>query len=99
MARFDVHRRSRRNTLVLDCQADALREFDTRVVAPLQPLSASRTPVSRLHPRFQVDGREYVLLTHLLTAVPVEELGPSLGSWAEHSYDLTRALDLLLTGV
>ncbi len=70
---------------------------NTRVVAPLVrrgtlPVVAGLTPV------FVIDDEQRILATHLLFAALTRDLGHPVTSLAEHQDDITRALDVLLTG-
>ncbi|MBS0502782.1 MAG: CcdB family protein [Proteobacteria bacterium] len=97
MARFDYHRAG--ETYLLDCQANTLGHLSTRVVAPLLPRNQVPSGLSRLHPVLTVEGRQLVLATHLLTALPTRELGMRIGSLAESQDEIMAALDMLLTGI
>jgi toxin CcdB len=97
MAQFDVHRIGD-GAFVLDCQADSLSHLTTRVVAPLMPRADVPPATSRLHPVLQFDGEAFVLATHLLTAIPVRELGPAIASLADERYTVVAALDMVITG-
>ena len=96
MGRFDLYR-ARRGWL-LDVQSDLIALLTTRVVIPLWPAARAPQPVRDLHPIFTIDGREFILLTHLMAAVPRAELGRPEGSLAHERDAITRALDLLFTG-
>ena len=96
MARFDVYR-TRRDDLALDVQSNFVPFRNTRVVVPLLrrgvlPIVADLTPV------FAVDGEQRVMATHLLFSALSKDLGPPVTSLAAHQDDITRALDVLLTG-
>ena len=99
MARFDLHQRpGRLGGYVVDVQADLLSDLQTRVVVPLFP-SANWSPVmDRLNPVFAVAGEPHVFVAQSIAAVPRRELGPAVGSVAEHRDEITLALDILLTG-
>lgn len=99
MARFDVHALARGGALVVDCQADLLGGLRTRVVVPLITESAAPKPARHLNPVFVVGGERFVLMTQLLTAVEVRELGGKVGSLASEGETVLGALDFLLTGV
>lgn len=99
MARHDVHARRGRDLLVVDCQANWLRELETRVVIPLLPADGSEAGSSRLHPIVTVNDERFLLGTHLMTAIPARELGPPLASLADRSHEIVAAVDTLLTGV
>jgi toxin CcdB len=97
MARFDFYRVG--ETCLLDCQADTLSHLSSRVVAPLLPQAEVPRGLNRLHPTLSVEGRQLVLATHLLTALPVRQLGDRAGSLAKHQDEIMAALDMLLTGI
>ena len=84
--------------LVLDCEADILNMLDTRLVAPLWPEGDFSRPANRLNPIFEIDGKRYVMLTQFAASVETRELGPVIGSLAEHDIAIANAFDMLLTG-
>lgn len=99
MARFDLFRRPRGAPgYLLQIQSDFLDRLETRVVAPLLPPDAVPRPIRDLHPRFEIEGQPYLMATQLLGAIPRRELGPAIGSLAAQQDDITRALDVLITG-
>jgi toxin CcdB len=96
MARFDLYRRS--NGYLLDVQSNLLPNVGTRLVVPLFVEGSVPQTIRKLHPTFDVDGRIYVMATHLMGAVPTAELGPSVGS-LHHGYDrIVAALDMIFLG-
>jgi toxin CcdB len=97
MAKYDVHRLLD-GTMVVDCQSDHIRLFDTRVVAPLLPRGEDAEPVDRLQPLLPVAGDQLILTTHLLAAVPVGELGRPVATLLDRSDAIDAALDVLITG-
>lgn len=96
MARFDVHSYEGSGYL-LDCQADVLGDFETRFVVPLFPAEGTRQ-ATRLHPRFEIEDRTVVMVTHLAAAVPVRDLGQRITSLRDEHDRIMNALDMLLTG-
>lgn len=99
MARFDLFLRPRGAPgYLLQIQSDFLDRLETRVVAPLLPPGAVPRPIRDLHPRFEIEGQPYLMAIQLLGAIPKRELGPRVGSLAIRQDDITRALDLLMTG-
>ncbi len=97
--RFDVYRSGDGEDLVLDCQADALRDLHTRFVVPLlEPKNAPR-PARRLNPTFEVEGRTVVMVTQFAGAIPSRELTTVVTSLIEHDMAINNALDLLIYGV
>lgn len=97
MARFSVHR-NRRGALLLNCQANILDNFSTRVVMPLLKASVSPPLFKRLNPTVTVEGEDYVLATHLLTSVPVSVLGEPVADLASEHHKIVDAIDMLITG-
>lgn len=97
MAQFDVYRLSR-DRLAIDCQADLLNYLASRFVVPLVFLDKA-TPAKRLNPVFRIQGQDYVMLTEAAAAVPVRELGEVVASLADRSFEITGALDVLISGV
>jgi toxin CcdB len=99
VARFDLFRRPRGAPgYLLQVQSDDLDALETRVVAPLLPPDAVPRPIRDLHPHFEIEGQAYLMASQLLGAIPKRELGPAVGSLATHQDDITRALDVLITG-
>lgn len=96
MARFDVYRLG--GTYVLDIQADLLSDFKTRAVVPLLPARTTPRALERLHPIFALDGKEYVMATHLIAAVTLRELSAPVVSLADRHETIMSAIDMLTTG-
>jgi toxin CcdB len=96
MAQFDIHRLG--HGLVLDCQSNLLRHIASRLVVPLVPRSDAPTPARRLNPIFEIDGMELVMVTQSASAVRTQLLGPVIGSLADRSFEVTDAIDVLISG-
>lgn len=99
MAQFDIYAVPHGSGYLLDIQADVLRDFKTRIVVPLIPAVDAPKALSRLHPRFEVDGQMTIMATHLMAAIPVKELRRQIGTLAGDRYAILGALDFLLTGI
>lgn len=99
MARFDVYRLGGEGLLVIDCQADLLAGLNTRVVVPLLAPEEAPKPARHLNPVFDVDGGPRVMVTQMLSAVEMRELGERVGSLDGQAHVILNALDFLLTGV
>ncbi len=97
MAQFDVHRLG--SGLVIDCQADLLSHLNTRLVVPLIPRDRAPKPARRFNPIFSVDGAAHVMDTQYTSAVRTQQLGAVIASLADHSFEITDALDVLISGV
>jgi toxin CcdB len=98
MARFDVYGLRQGEGLVLDCQADLLRDLKTRFVVPLLPEDDAPRAADRLNPVFYLGGRSYVMATQFAATVHVRELADLVGSLQREEIAITNALDMLLTG-
>ncbi|HYC06169.1 MAG TPA: CcdB family protein [Azospirillaceae bacterium] len=100
MARYDVFPNPGNATApyLLDVQNDLLDGLATRVVAPLGLPSAYRARFPDLNPCLVVGGEEFVLMTHLLAAVPIAELSRPVTSLAAEHDTVLRALDMLFQG-
>ena len=97
MAQYDIHRLAP-DILVVDCQSNYIRLFDTRLVIPLMPPGPDAEPVTRLQPLLDVEGQPLILVTHLLASVPTSELGRPLFNLGEHGPAIDAALDMIITG-
>ncbi|TIU36271.1 MAG: plasmid maintenance protein CcdB, partial [Mesorhizobium sp.] len=69
MARYDVFASGIEGGYLLDVQSDLLDHFKTRVVVPLLPLTSAPSPMRKLHPVFEINGRKMVMATHLIATV------------------------------
>ena len=97
MAQYQVYRLSG-GQLVLDLQSDLI-DTGSRVVAPLYPVGRGPKPLTRLEPILPIEGRDHVLHTAELAALPAASLRtPALADLSAHDYDIRRALDMLFTG-
>lgn len=84
---------------LLDVQADLLSDLATRIVIPLVRSEAFGGRVSRLHPRFVVEGEDVVMATHLLAAVRQRALGSRIMSLLDQRDAIVGAIDVLWSGV
>jgi toxin CcdB len=98
MPQFDVHRLSK-GRLAIDCQSDLLSHLESRLVVPLVPKSAAPTPARRLNPIFEILGVDHVMLTQFSGAIDRRQLGDVVTSLTDRSFEITDALDVLISGV
>ena len=101
MAQYDVHEwRGGGNTrYVVDVQSDLLSHLATRVVVPLQPMSGSAKPADILNPVVDIDAKQYFLSTAELAGTDRRNLGEIVDSMADRSLEVTRAVDMILSGI
>ena len=100
MARFDVYTNPdaserKRVPFLLDIQNDHIQSLQTRVVVPLWDAALVQTPISDLNPVFKVVGRQVVMDTPALGAVPLTVLRTTAGSLAAHQLIIQNAIDSL----
>jgi toxin CcdB len=85
--------------LVLDCQSDLLAHLNTRVVVPLIPIGRAPTPARRFNPIFAIGGQDIAMDTQFISSIERRHLGAVVCSLANRSFEITDALDLLISGV
>jgi toxin CcdB len=104
VARFDVYRNvgphAASTPYLLEVQCDLLDELETSVVIPLRRVdrSAAVALPMRLIPLFQIEGRDCLLETPKLAAVPRRLLKDHVASLANDQSAITGALDFLFQG-
>lgn len=100
MAQFDIYAMNERGVAyLLDLQDEMLAHLSTRVVAPLALPENVGPPMNIVNPRISVGGVQYLLLTHLLAAIPAASLGQPIGSAKAQRDDIVGAIDFLVTGI
>jgi len=100
MAQFDIYRSpSSSAAYLLDLQDDLIDMLSTRVVAPLVDAAELDKRMQTLNPVIHFDGTDYVLMTHLLAAIPVTVLTQRVGSAASQREAIIASLDFLFTGI
>jgi len=101
MARLDVYPMPGRwagRGYIIDVQARLLDHLVTRAVVPLLPLTTGPAPIRDLNPVFDINGEPHVMVTQAIATAPVRELKRAIASLAAYRDEITRALDVLLTG-
>ena len=96
-AQFDLYIAPDRKLIVV-LQSDQIDHLDTRIFAPCLPVLAGGIDFARLTPSFYHAERQYRVAVHLLGAARVGQLGTRVGSIAHLRDEITRAMDLLITG-
>lgn len=97
MSRFSVYS-SPSGKFLLDVQADSMSHFNTRMVVPLMPLNEAPKPANTLNPLFEIDGKQYSMVTQYMAAVPVKALKSVVFNAESRRLEIVAALDLLLQG-
>jgi toxin CcdB len=100
MAQFDIYGTTGEGVAyLLDLQDEMLEHLSTRVVAPLALPESVGTPMKIVNPRISVGGVQYLLLTHLLAAIPAASLGQPVASAKAQRDEIVGAVDFLFTGI
>jgi toxin CcdB len=99
LAQFDVHQLGTGRGIVIDCQSDLLSHLESRFVVPLVAKAEAPQPSRRFNPIFTIEGVEHVMLTQFSGAVDRRQLGAIMVSLADRSFEITDALDVLISGV
>ena len=90
---------SRAYPYLLDVQSDIIGELNTRLVIPLFLLDeVSGRPARRLNPVPNVDGEDFLVMTHEMASVRHSQLGEEVVSVREQRQAIKNALDFLLDG-
>jgi hypothetical protein len=83
--------------LVVVLQHHDIDRIATVIVAPLY-LPSELDVVERLRPTATVSGRRYVVAVDRLASIPKRQLGTAKDNLEPLRYELTKAIDLLLSG-
>lgn len=84
---------------LLILQHDHAATTNSVIVAPMVASGVAPKSRERLHLSIDVNDQRYVAVIEDLASVPRRPLGRVVGSAADRRYDITRALDMLFTGV
>lgn len=101
MAQFDVYKTKAGATvpLVVDVQADLLKDLRTRVIIPLLPRTEAGNEITApLKPIVDITGKPHVLITTDLSAVPTAALGEWVASIEPKRHVIVDALDFVFQG-
>jgi len=104
MARFDVYanpgEHAKTTPYLLDVQSNLLDGLDSRMVVPLRNLEHfPQVKLSmRLTPVLRINGKDYLLETPKMGAVPQRILKTAVASLAHEQAQIIGALDFLFHG-
>jgi len=105
MLQFSVYRNPNPDTrtstpLLLDIQSNLMEGLGTCVVVPLCPAAAMKGRlIKALMPVFEIDGRQYAMLTPQLAGISKQQVGAKVADLSRHRDEIIAALDLLITGI
>lgn len=84
----------------VDVQNSLFSDLNSRMVIPFtEHGSLNKTDVERLCPVIPVHGKNYALLTHQMTSVPIAILSKEELSLEDYRYEILDAIDMLITGI
>ena len=98
MAKYEVYPNFDSSGYLLDVQADLLTDLNTRIVVPLMPLDKAPKPAKRLNPVFEIEGKQVMMATQFLAAVPARILKTPAGNLASCIDEISNALDMVFVG-
>jgi toxin CcdB len=104
MARFDVYanpgNHAKTTPYLLDVQSNLLDGLDSRMVIPLRSLKhfPKVKVATQLTPIFKISGKDYLLETPKMGAVPQRVLKSPIASLVDSQAEITAALDFLFHG-
>jgi CcdB protein len=84
--------------LVIILQSNLTSDLATRVVAPLVP-ETDLPAIGAMRPSISFQGRKFRLIVDRLSVVSTASIGEALGTAANKTYDIRRALDIVFVGV
>lgn len=100
MAKFDIYSSpSNGAAYLLDLQDEIIDVLSTRVVAPLVATEDVSKRMKILNPLIRIEGTEFILMTHLLAAIPSSTLKKKIGSAVSQRDEIIASLDFLFTGI
>ena len=105
MAQFSLYKNQDKRSkdsypYFVDVQNSLFSDLNSRLVIPFTGhQSINKTDVERLCPIIPIRGKNFVLLTHQMTSVPVTILSKEELSLEEYRYEILDAIDMLITGI
>ncbi|MBX4955295.1 CcdB family protein [Rhizobium lentis] len=98
MARFHVYRLKSGDVPAIDVQANLLDDLPSRVMVPLHSVQELGWSISRLNPRFSIEGEVYVMATQRMASIPTTEIGKVVADLSDKRDTIIAALDFLFHG-
>ena len=102
---FDIYENTEKDTkkvypYFVDIQTNLLDSLNSRAVIPLTPVkNASIDYPKKLCPTISIDKKNFALLTHQITTVPLSLLKRKTVSADIYRTEIIAAIDFLATGI
>lgn len=98
MAQYDVYPGRSPDIFLLDVQSDLIDDLSTRVVIPLIAVDSGPEKIKRLHPVISIGARDFIVASHLMTAVRKSELKTASMNLSSRHDDLSAAIFMVFNG-
>ena len=105
MSQFTVYKNEDKDTrktypYFLNVQSELLDDLNSRMVIPFSSFaSVKHINAKKLCPIIMIDDKEYILLTHQMTAVPASILKKEVTELSSFRTEIISAIDMLITGI
>lgn len=102
---FDVYKNTDKDTnkaypYFIDIQTSLLDSLNSRVVIPITPVKNVNTEYPKnLCPIIKIKEKNFALLTHQVTSIPVSLLREKTLSAESSRKDIVAAIDFVVTGI
>lgn len=102
---YDVYENTDKDTkkvypYFVDIQSNLLDTLNSRVVIPLTPIkNVSKEYPKNLCPTISIDNKDFALLTHQITSVPISLLKRKAISAEAYRTEIIAAIDFLAAGI
>jgi len=78
---------------------DAIAERNKTFVAPLVPSNYFKHPFPVINPVVTIDEKDYIIRMEQMAAIAAKRLKEPVANISDKSYDITKALDRLFSGI
>lgn len=102
MAQYDVYELGRRasgKSLVVVIQHDGMFDLGTTFVSPLVPNTYFKHPFPVINPSVKIDGQDFIIRMEQMAAIEAKRLKEPIANLSDKSYDITKAIDRLFSGI
>jgi toxin CcdB len=102
---FDVYKNTDKDSnktypFFIDIQTNLLDSLNSRTVIPLTPVkNVGKEYPKNICPIIQIEGKEFALLSHQISSVPVSLLKKKALSADSFRNEVVTAIDFLVTGI
>jgi toxin CcdB len=105
MSQFDLYANTNKDTsktypYFVEVQNDILDSLNSRIVIPLTPITRTdKSYPDNLCPVLRIEHKDFILLTHQMTTIPVSWLKVKERSLMRYRTEIVSAIDFLITGI